>query len=173
MVKRYVIGFFESDKTILKAVRMLKKEGVKIYDAYTPYAVHGLDEAMGLRRSRLGIVTFFAGAIGCAIALLFQVWTSAFDWPVNVGGKPGNSWPAFIPVTFELTVLIGGLVTVAAFFMRSKLLWGNKIHLPIEGVTDDAFALILDNTDGGIDISAAERRMQELGATKVMEQVLM
>jgi len=173
MLKRYLIASFDKESGIRRAVVALRNRGIAIYDTYTPYAVHGLDEAMGVRRTRLAWVTLAAGFLGCLLALLFQICTSAFDWPVNVGGKPGNSWPAFIPVTFELTVLIGGLTTVAAFFVRDRLLWGRKPHLTIEGVTDDVFALVVENPQTSWDVEAMEQQLYELGATKITEQVTM
>ena len=172
MVKRYIVGSFLEEAAIMHAVRALREEGIKIYDTYTPYAVHGLDEAMGIRRTRLPWVTFIAGTVGCLLALFFQYWTSTVDWPLNVGGKPPNSWPAFIPVTFEITILVAGLATVAAFLVLGRLWWGKKVRLPITDVTDDVFALALDNRDGSLDIREIQKRLAGLGAVKVEEKVV-
>ncbi len=171
MLKRFVIGYYRSDSAILNAVRRLREDGVAIYDTFTPYAVHGLDTAMGLRRSRLSLVTFIAGAIGCAFAIYFQYWTSSVDWPINVGGKPGNSWPAWVPIAFEITVLLAGLSTVAAFFIRDRLRWGKKPHFLPDNVTDDAFALVVEEADGTLDLPAVKQKLSELGAYQVEERV--
>ena len=121
MNEEYVIGVFDDEEKLLKASQKIKNEKIQIVDFYTPFPVHGLDEILDITRSRLPYVTLGAGAFGLTLALTFQVWTSAFDWPINVGGKPMLSIPAFIPVTFELMVLCGALTTVAAFFFRAKL----------------------------------------------------
>ena len=76
-----------------------------------PLPIHGIDDVLGIRRSRLTIVCFVAGLVGCAVGLLAQYWTSAVDWPLDIAGKPFDSLPAFVPVAFELTVLFGGLAT--------------------------------------------------------------
>jgi hypothetical protein len=96
---------------------------------------------MGLRRSRLTWVCFLAGLTGGSSALAFQVWTSAVSWPLNIGGKPFASYPAFVPVTFELTVLSAALVSAAAFLFRSRLFPGRR-SAPLPRVTDDRFALV-------------------------------
>ena len=109
---------------MLAAVATLRSAGVAIHDVFAPYPVHGLDQAMGIRRSRLPFVTLLAGLGGLCFALAFQYYTAVFDWPLDVGGKPENSTLAFVPVCFELTVLIGGLGTVGAFLLRARLFPG-------------------------------------------------
>ena len=137
------IGYFEDEHRLLDAVRAARAAGMEIRDAFVPYAVHGLDEAMGQPRSRLTWVCFGAGLTGGALALSFELWTSVVSWPLNVGGKPFASVPAFIPVTFELTVLSAALASAFAFFLRSRL-WAGKPAEPLPRVTDDRFALVLE-----------------------------
>jgi hypothetical protein len=140
--ERLLVAWFHGEAEVLAAACAARQAGLEIYDVYSPYAVHGIDEAMGLRASRLTWVCFWAGLSGLAFALGFQWWTSAVGWPLNVGGKPFNSFPAFVPVGFELTVLSAGLVTVAALFAVSRLFPGKSVA-PLEGVTNDRFALAL------------------------------
>src|ERR1700728_3050362 len=112
-----VMAVFKDERTLLKAAKSTREKFNFVhYDAFTPYPVHGIDEAMGIKRSWLPWVTFFAGITGTVSALALEIWTSAIDWPINIGGKPFVSLPAFIPITFELTVLFGGLATVGALF---------------------------------------------------------
>src|SRR4051794_3812134 len=93
-----VIAVFTNENDLIHAAKEVRaKKGFKKYDAFTPYPVHGLDAAMGIKRSFLPWVTFFAGATGTLTALALEIWTSAFDWPINIGGKPLVSLPAFIP----------------------------------------------------------------------------
>jgi hypothetical protein len=155
-----LVATFSDEGALLAAARAARAAGVAIDDAYTPYAVHGLDEAMGLRRSRLTWVCFLAGLTGAACALGFELWTSAVSWPLNVGGKPFASVPAFIPVTFEVTVLSAALVSAAAFFFRSRLFPGRRAA-PLPRVTDDRFALVV--TDG----EAARDLLRAAGASEL------
>jgi len=156
-----LIATFSDERALLAATRAVRDAGVAIDDAYTPYAVHGLDEAMGLRRSRLTWVCFLAGATGASVALTFQLWTSVVNWPLNVGGKPFASIPAFIPITFELTVLTAALVSAAAFFFRSRLFPGRRAAA-IPRVTDDRFALVVADGD------AARGLLRAAGATEIV-----
>lgn len=139
----FLIATFADAGDLLAAVPALRAQRLPIYDVYAPYPVHGLDEAMGLRRSRLPLVTLAAGLCGLTFALLFQFYTNVFDWPLDVGGKPDNSTLAFVPVCFELTVLLGGLATVGALLLRARLYPGKAVRLAAPGVTDDRFALAL------------------------------
>jgi len=143
MHKKFLLGIFDTESTLLKAAQNLKNSGIKIFDIFTPYAVHGLDEVMGLKRSWLPVVCFIAGVIGCAFALVLQIWTSAYDWPLNVGGKPLNSLPAFIPITFEITILAAGVTTAFAFLVRSKLFPGKTPIVFNTRVTDDRFVIAI------------------------------
>ena len=155
---------FTDEADLVAAAKAARTAGIAIEDAYTPYAVHGLDEAMGLRRSRLTWVCFLAGATGATLALAFQLWTSTVDWALNVGGKPFDSYPAFIPITFELTVLSAALASAAAFLLRSRLLPGRRAVAPPfvpPAVTDDCFALVVADGD------AARALLRAAGASEL------
>jgi len=143
-IARPFVAYFTREQDVLAATGAVRKAGLVIRDVYTPYAVHGLETAMGLRRSRLGYVCFFAGLTGLTSMLFFAWWTSAVSWPLNVGGKPFASIPAFIPVTFEFTVLSAALVTVSALFGVAKL-WPGRVADTLPRVTDDRFALVLES----------------------------
>jgi len=153
MSSHLLIGYFSSEQEILEATRAVRRAGYPVHDVYTPYAVHGLDEALGIEPSRLTFVCFFAGLLGLTTALSFQYYTSVEAWALNVGGKPFNSLPAFIPVTFELTVLFAALITVAAFLARSRLFPGRSATA-LPDVTNHRFALALEV--GGMDEAPRE-----------------
>lgn len=140
--KVLVATFLEPDG-LLRAVRQARHETFRVYDVFTPFPVHGLDDAMGIRHTRLPKVTLIAGLTGLCCALLLQFYTNVLDWPLNVGGKPDNTTLAFIPISFELTVLFGGLATVGAFFLRTRLYPGKQAWLVDPRVTDDTLALVL------------------------------
>lgn len=127
-----VVAIFENEHDLINASKEIKNRNIKIQDFYTPFPVHGLDQLLDIKRTRLPIVTFIAATIGLTLAMVFQVWTSAVDWPINVGGKPMLSIPAFAPIAFEIMVLLGALTTVAAFFYRSNL-FPSKVE---EGIFD-------------------------------------
>src|SRR5260370_20334631 len=112
MGERILVGSFANEEDILEAVRAARARGFRIADVYTPYAVHGLDQAMGLRPSRLPWACFAFGLLGVASALGFQFWTMAIDWPLHVRGQPWNSLPAYVPIAFECMVLGAGLGVV-------------------------------------------------------------
>lgn len=166
MTGRLFVAWFEREDAILEAARAVRQAGYAIGDAYTPYAVHGMDEAIGLESSRLPRVCFGCGLAGLLLAFLFQLWTSAIDWPINVGGKPMASVPAFIPLTFELMVLFGGLGVVAAFFVRARLYPRLSPRLLLPRVTDDRFALVLAGGDGEADQTEMRALCERAGAVE-------
>ncbi len=168
MNKSYLVATFENDEKMLHAAQKVHAKRITIYDIFTPYPMHGLDELLEIKRSRLPIVTFFAGLTGFAVALSFQYWTSVVSWPINVGGKPFNSLPAFIPITFELTVLIGALTTVGAFLYKGKLFPGQQPKLFDELVTDNQFVIAIETSKLGSEKGAIESLLKNEGATSVV-----
>ena len=172
MPKPFLVATFSEEGPLVGAVRALRAHGFRIWDVYTPYPVHGLPEAMGLRRSRLPWLAAAAGALGLIAALGFQLYAASLDWPVNVGGKPDTSLLAFIPVTFEITVLAAGLATVAGLLFRCRLVPGPPPRLAEPGTTDAVFALALRRRDGGFDAGTARRLLEESGAQTVREKAL-
>ncbi len=171
MSRRIVLCTFRRGEDILAATRAARQSGHAILDVYAPYAVHGLDAAMGLGRSRLPVICFLAAAAGAILKLWFEFWTTMVDWPVNVGGKPWNSLPAFVPVTFEVMVLSAGLTTVGAFLVISRLWPGKQAVLPVRGVTDDRFVLVLEERDAAFDLDGLRRLLERFDAVSVEERV--
>ncbi|MFV1963915.1 MAG: quinol:electron acceptor oxidoreductase subunit ActD [Pirellulaceae bacterium] len=153
MSKRVLVATYQCEEDILSGARVARAEGITILDAYTPYAVHGLDEAMGLKASRLTWVCFAFGASAAIFMTWFQLWTSAISWPINIGGKPWNSLPAYAPVIFEAMVLCAGLGTVAVLFLVCRLRPGKKTKLVVDGITNDRFALVVvhDSAERGVE----------------------
>lgn len=138
-----VVGFFKQPHDLVVAAEKIRQAGYKFFDAYSPFPVHGLDKASGIKRSFLPYVTFAAGATGATLGFGLQYWTSAVDWPLIVGGKPFNSWPAFVPVTFEFTVLLAALSTVGAMFIANGL--PNMTKRAFDpGITNDKFAMVIE-----------------------------
>lgn len=168
-IRKFLIGIFDDEESLVKSTKLMRDKKIPIYDIFSPYAIHGLDEIMGIKRSRLPIVCFIAGCIGLLIALSFQLWIFTKDWPINIGGKPFNSLPAFVPVSFEFTVLIGGLATVAAFLFRSKLFPGAQPKLFDSLTTDNHFVIAIEKKDASLDDLKLEEVLKANGAIEVRE----
>ncbi len=141
---------FETPGDTLGAVRRLREEGFEVHDVYSPFALHGIDEALGLRRSRLGIATLLGGLFGGGSAFAFQVWTHAIDWPLVIGGKTPLALPAQVPVSFELTVLFAAFATMGGLVVRRRLLprlTPEPVAQPDPRVTDDRFVVLVVERD--------------------------
>lgn len=163
-----VIGIFDDPEAIIGAAKGARKQGWRKFDVFAPFPVHGLAEAMEIPRSKIPWVTFFAGLTGASVAFLFQSWTSAVDWPINIGGKPMISWPAFIPVTFELTILIAGLSTAAALFISCNLPKLNEKPMALK-FTDNEFGLFVPATEVGFNKDIVMKFLKEANANEVRE----
>lgn len=161
-----VAGIWSDDEKILAAATKMREAGYKKFDAITPFPVHGMEDAVGIKRSGIPWVTFVMGVTGCAAGLGLQYWTSAVDWALNVGGKPFFSVPAFIPITFELTILFAALSSVGAMFFLNGL---PKVNPPIidPDITSHKFALWVPDTEDGYDVAKVEAFLKELGADEV------
>jgi len=119
---------FDSPEALLEAGRRAFAEGFRRMDAYSPFPVDGLAEAIGFARTRVPLIVLIGGIVGCVGGFWLQYWVSVIDYPINIGGRPLNSWPSFIPVTFELTILLAAL---AAFFSVLAL---NRLPMPYHPV---------------------------------------
>ncbi len=169
--QRFVLAVFDREEDILAATNEARRRGLSIADVYTPYPIHGLDAAMGLRPSRLPWVCFALGLFGASFKVWFEFWTSASDWPINVGGKPWNSLPAFVPVTFEVMVLFAAVSTVIAFLIGRGLLPGKRPKLACAGVTDNKFALVIEESNASFDIEEVSAMLNKFGVTHIEERV--
>jgi hypothetical protein len=138
-----VVGYFSDPHALVEGMKKVRAENFECIDAFTPFPVHGLEAAQGIERSPLPYVTFGAGLTGFCCAFLLQYWTSAVDWPLIVGGKPLNSWPAFVPILFELTVLFAGICTVLGLILVCRLPNVTK-KIPSARLTTDRFAIVIE-----------------------------
>ena len=171
MASAYLVATFAEPRALLEAVTAIRAAGFKIYDVYAPCPVHGLDEAMGIRRSRLPYVTLAAGAIALVATVGFEFYAAVFDWTLNVGGKPDNSTLAFVPIAFEMTVLGAGLATAAAFLLRTGLVPGAEAKHAGPPVTDDTFAVALRWRPNAFDTGEARHLLLTSGATDIRQMV--
>lgn len=167
--KRFIYGVFNDDEVMLKAVKSLRHKGIQIKDAFSPFPVHGLDKALGLKRTRISICAFLYGMTGTSLALLMIYYMNIFDWPMDIGGKPSFAFyknlPAYIPVTFESTVLLAAHGMVITFYLRSKLLPGVEPHVPDLRMHDDRFVLKLpvdDHNEAQVRTALHETGVEEI-----------
>lgn len=164
-----LVATFAHERDLLDGAERLRQAGFQLRDVHAPYPVHGLDRILGLRRSRLSWVCFVCGAIGLLGMLWFEHWTAAIDWPINVGGKPWNSLPADAPVAFEALVLLAGFGTVFALFAVCRLFPGKTAHIPSPRVTDDVFALVIEQSSAIVDAQSVRRTLGETHVLNIDE----
>jgi Protein of unknown function (DUF3341) len=163
---------FEAPEALLEAARRAYVTGYRHMDAYSPFPVEGLAAAIGFQRTRLPLVVLLGGIIGGVGGFLLQYYAAVIDYPLNVGGRPLNSWPAFIPVTFELTIL------VAALFAVLGMLALNGLPMPYHPVFNvprfalasrDHFFLCIETRDHLFDRQRTQQFLESLGAHEVTE----
>lgn len=166
MAHKGIAGIWLDEHKVVSAARKTREAGFTKFDAITPYPVHGMEEACGLKRSWIPYVAFVAGVTGLTGGLLLTWWTSAVNWQTNVGGKPFFSLPAFVPIMFELTILFAALCSVAALFYVTKM---PKIDPPSidPDLTSHKFAIFVPQNDTGYDESKIEAMFKEWGASEV------
>jgi hypothetical protein len=167
-----VMAEFETAEQILGATRRAREAGYRAMDAYTPYPVEGLANELGLSRTRVPFVVLAAGLVGAAAGFLMQYWSMAVDYPFNVGGRPYNSWPVFIPITFEVMVLVAALAALLGMFFLNSL---PQPYHPVFNVprfahaSQDRFFLCIEATDPQFDREGTKQFLAGLGPAEVAE----
>ena len=146
-----ITALFETPDAILQAAKATREAGYTKFDVNTPYPVHGMDAAMGLTPTRLGVFALVFGLLGAVSAVGFMTWVTLIDYPLVIGGKPFWSWPAFVPVAFELTVLLASVLTVATMIIL-YFKFPNTAHPLLDTpymkrVSSDRFGLVIQASD--------------------------
>jgi hypothetical protein len=161
-----VAGIWLDDHQLVEAAKKVKAEGFDKIEAISPFPLHGIDDALGIPRSFIPWVTFTMGLFGFCFGLWFTWWVAASNWPLNVGGKPFFSLPAFIPVIFELVILFAALSSVATLIIAAGL---PKVDPPIidPDLTSHKFALFIPKNSSGYDEEKIKSLFQSLGADTV------
>jgi mono/diheme cytochrome c family protein len=166
-----VLGLFDSADALMHAIPAVRARGLGRLEAYTPYPIHGMDEALGLRRSPLGGMVLVMGILGALTALGFQFWISAIDYPLVTGGKAPGSWEAFVPVMFEVTVLFATFTAGLGMLLLLNRLpfFGHPVlaSKAIKGITRDRFALSVEADAGPLDAAAAREALSAAGASQI------
>jgi hypothetical protein len=167
-----VIGEFESPEQLVRAAAKIREEGYRYYECYTPFPLEGLPEAMGMRRNMVPLITLIGGLVGGLGGFGFQYWVNVISYPLNIAGRPLNSWPAFIPVTFELTILCASLSAVFGMLALNGL---PQPHHPIfnaprfSHASSDRFFVCIQARDKKFHLEATARFLQGLSAHHVSE----
>jgi hypothetical protein len=141
---KVVIGLWDHEEVYLHAIEHIRAKGIEIYESLTPFPVHGLEDALGYRETRLHTAGFFFGATGTTLALSFMTWVMTTNYPIDFGGKPYWPVPSFIPITFELTVLFAAWGMTLTYLVRNRLWPGRVPRIYDVRTTDDRFALVFD-----------------------------
>ena len=164
---KFLVGIYDDDDVVLKAVRDVKGAGVRIHEVYSPFPIHGLDVALGHPRSRLGIVAFLFAVSGTTTALLLTSYMESYDWPMIVGGKDAFSIIVYIPVIFELTVLFCALGMVGTFIVSNGLGPTVKPLMYDLRTTDNKFAMAIDMSKNNLEEDDVQKILKESGAAEV------
>ena len=167
-----LIAEFADEHTLVDAVRRARADGYRNLDAYAPFSVEGLSDALGFRKDRVALLTLLGGIVGGTGVYFLQWYTAVIDYPINAGGRPLHSWPAFIPATFEMTVLGAAL---AAFFGMLILNGLPRLNHPIFNAPDfdlasrNRFFLCIESADPRFDHAETRRFLEALDPLRVSE----
>jgi hypothetical protein len=166
--KNFVLGVFEDEDVLLDAVSKVRESGLKIHEVYSPFPVHGIDDVLGYKRSKLPIAAFLFGILGTTLALTMQFYMMKIDWPMIIGGKDYAGLPNFIPVTFELTVLLAAFGMVGVFMISSNLKpWAQPRIFDLR-ITDDKHVMAIDlATNASIGEVQIREILKSSGASEV------
>jgi hypothetical protein len=165
-----VLAEFANPKMLFDACEKVRDKGFANWDAHTPYPVHGLDGAMGLKPSSVPWVALVCGLSGAAGGFLLQTWVSVSAWPLIISGKPLFSWQAFIPVTFECGVMAAAAGALAGmlYFNGLPMLFNPLFNSKrFEAASDDKFFISIEASDPGFDAEQTSSFLESLGSTHV------
>jgi hypothetical protein len=165
-----LLAEFDDPNTLVAATHRAYAEGYRRMDAYSPFPIEELHEALGAHHTRLPLIVLMGGILGCLGGYSLQYWISAVAYPINVGGKPFHSWPAFIPVTFECTILAAALSAVLGMLALNGL--PTPYH-PVFNVprfalaSRNRFFLLIEAKDGKFDLEGTRRFLETLNPREV------
>lgn len=166
-------GLYNDETELLSAVKEANNQHLDIMDVFSPFPVHGLDPLLGLSESRIHIAGFIFGAIGTLTAFLGMTWIFTSDWPIIFGGKPYWSVPAFIPITFEVTVLFASIGMVVSFYIVCGMGFGVTNPTLDDRITDDKFCIAFDaNGKSEDDLDKLKGFFNKTGAAEVNQKVI-
>lgn len=171
MAEKVIYATYDDDQILLNGARELVSKGIFIRDVYSPFPIHGLDPVIGIKQTRLAITAFIYGAIGLTLALVGMWYFMIYDWPMNIGGKPNNTLfqnlPAFIPITFEFTVLMAAHGMALTYFLRNWTLPGVAARNPYPYTTDDKFVMEIHPGENHKSVEELSAMLTETGTISI------
>ena len=171
MSKKTLYGIFDDEEVLLSSVKEIRSNNIEIEEVFSPFPIHGLDKALGLKETRMAIMAFIYGCIGLSLGALMIYFIMIVDWPQNIGGKPNwtfyHNMPAFVPILFECTVMFAAHLMSITYLIRCGLFPGGKSDSPDPRTTDDKFLMVI-NVDG--DTSSVKEILTKTGASEINEK---
>jgi hypothetical protein len=163
---------FSSAGALLEAAKKIHSLGFRKWDVYSPFPIHGMDHAMGFKRSRVSLFSLIGGCTGLSVAFILIYYTSAINYPLIVQGKPYFALEPSLPIFFELTILLTAFGTVLGLLLLTLL---PRLHHPVfnwdrfQRATDDGFFLVLESTDPRFDNTSSRQLLQGIGGLHITE----
>jgi hypothetical protein len=170
--KNIIYGLFEDEEILIKAVKNARAEGLKVWNCFTPFPVHGLDHAMGLKETRLHTAGFVFGLTGLVGILTFMIWINTTNYPINFGGKPLLTVPTYVPIGFEVTVLFASVGMFLLYCYINRLAPGAEPEILDERTTSHLFLMgfEIDESTPAEQIAEVKRVLEENGAVEIHEK---
>ena len=166
-----IYGIFDDEEVLLSSVKEIRANNIDIKEVYSPFPIHGLDKALGLKETRMAITAFIYGCVGLSLGALMIYNIMIVDWPQNIGGKPNwtfyHNMPAFVPVLFECTVMFAAHLMSITYLIRCGLYPGGKSSNPDPRTTDDKFLMEIE-VEG--DVSTIKNLLNKTGASEINEK---
>tara|TARA_B100000886_G_scaffold149784_1_gene101845 strand:- start:797 stop:1330 length:534 start_codon:yes stop_codon:yes gene_type:complete len=163
---KFVIGIYDDEDVLLDAISSVREKGVYIYEVYSPFPVHGIESRLGYKRSRLSVAAFCFGFLGLCLALTMMIGMTTIDWPMIIGGKDFLPLPVFIPVTFEMTVLLSAFGMVGTFFVVSDLKpWGIPKTFDLRS-TDNKHVMAIELDKNSLSETELRKLLMTYGASE-------
>jgi hypothetical protein len=167
---------YDDDATLLHGAEKLVAKGVRIKEVFSPFPVHGIDPVIGVRKTRLAICAFIYGLTGMSLALIGMYYFMIQDWPMNIGGKPNFSYLdnilAFVPISFEFTVLCAAHGMAITYFIRNKTLPGMPAHNPDPRTTDDMFVIEIRTSENSMSNTELNKLIKDTGYVEIDEKTV-
>lgn len=175
--KKTILAVFNDPDETVSGAKHIQSKGVKIREVYSPFPIHGIDKVLGVKPTRISTIAFFYGLTGTSLALLMIWYMNIKDWPMDIGGKPSFSLaqnlPAYIPITFELTVLISAHLMNFTFLFTSRLFPGLKNMNPDPRSTDDKFVMEIVLDDNHASAEDIKSVIKETSAVEINDHHLL
>ena len=169
-----IYATYDDDTVLLAGAKDLVSRGVYIRDVFSPFPIHGLDPVIGIKQTRLAICAFIYGLVGLTLALWGMYYFMIVDWPMNIGGKPNDFFyqniPAFVPITFEFTVLLAAHGMALTYFIRNWTLPGVKARNPYPYTTDDKFVMEIHPSDSELSVDELTQHLKTTGSILIEER---